>query len=120
MTEYTFLPKPPAGDSCNGCGYCCAMQPCALAEEFLACTVGPCVALEAQGGRTACGLVRNPLGYLFKAAHPEVDVPVLAAPVVTAEALALSQEIARALGVGRGCDSDDDAESAAWPAQLRA
>lgn len=115
MTTTPALPKPRFGAPCNGCGYCCTAQPCALAEEFLKCSAGPCVALERQGERTTCGLVRNPLGYLFKAAHPDVEVPVLDAPLVSDEGARLSGEIARVLGVGLGCDSSDDAESAAWP-----
>lgn len=116
MTQPLSLPKPRFGEPCNGCGYCCAVQPCALAEEFLKCVTGPCVALE----RTGCGLVRNPLGYLFKAAHPESDVPVLDAAHTSAVASELSAEMACALGIGKGCDSDDDAESAAWPVRLQA
>lgn len=120
MIEYPNLQKPPIGAPCNGCGYCCAVQPCALAEEFLKCTEGPCVALERDGERTGCGLVRNPLGYLFKAAHPDSDVPALDAPACSEVASQLSADMARALGIGKGCDSDDDAESAAWPVLLRA
>ena len=120
MTQLPSLPKPRFGEPCNGCGYCCSVQPCALAEEFLKCTTGPCVALERDGERTGCGLVRNPLGYLFKAAHPEVEVPVLDAPHTSEVAAELSSEMARALGIGKGCDSDDDAESAAWPLLLQA
>jgi hypothetical protein len=116
MTDIPYSQKPRFGEPCNGCGYCCTMQPCALAEEFLKCTTGPCVALERDGDRTGCGLVRNPLGYLFKAAHPQADVPVLDAPLATQAGSELSADMARALGIGLGCDSDDDADSEAWPA----
>ena len=91
-----------------------------LAQEFLQCTTGPCIALEVQGNRAGCGLVRNPLGYLFKAAHPEADVPLLDAPLPCEASSQLSAEMAGALGIGKGCDSDDDAMSAAWPVLLRA
>lgn len=91
-----------------------------LAQEFLKCSTGPCIALEVQGDRTGCGLVRNPLGYLFKAAHPEADVPLLDAPLPSEATSQLSAEMAGALGIGKGCDSDDDAFSAAWPAPLLA
>jgi hypothetical protein len=86
-----------------------------LAQEFLKCTTGPCIALEVQGDRTGCGLVRNPLGYLFKAAHPDAEVPILDAPFANEDGGTLSKEIARALGVGMGCDANDDEDSAAWP-----
>lgn len=108
------LPKPPQGSACTGCGYCCAVEPCQLAREHLKCTVGPCVALEVRDGRTFCGLVRNPLGYLFQAAHPEADTPVLEAAPDVEEGHRLSVELASALGLGQGCDAADDDESATW------
>lgn len=79
---------------------------------------GPCVALETRDGKSSCGLVRNPLGYLFKAAHPEAEVPVLDAAPLLEDGLRLSRQIAEALGVGRGCDASDDDESAAWPSLI--
>lgn len=103
------------GEPCNGCGYCCTAEPCTLAKDFLNCVTGPCIALEVQGERTGRGLVRNPLGYLFKAVHPDADVPLLAAPPLSEVTSQLSADMAAALGIGKGCDSDDDAESAAWP-----
>lgn len=109
------LSKPKIGLPCNGCGYCCTVEPCSLASEFLHCEKGPCVALETRDGKFSCGLVRNPLGYLFKAAHPDVDVQVLDAAPQIEEAVRLSRNIAEALGVGRGCDSLDDEHSEAWP-----
>ena len=112
------IAKPRSGEPCNGCGYCCTLEPCALAQEVLRCSTGPCVALEDRDGRMTCGLVRNPLGYLFKAAHPDVDVPVLEAAPEAEASGQLSAQFAEALGIGRGCDSDDDAESALWPARL--
>jgi hypothetical protein len=115
MNPLSNLPKPKFGEACNGCGYCCTAQPCMLAQEFLHCTTGPCVALETQDGKTLCGLVRNPLAYLFQAAHPEADVATLdAAPEIEAGAQ-LSVRFAAALGIGQGCDADDDDESARWP-----
>lgn len=113
--ELPRLTKPIQGSACNGCGYCCATEPCALAHEFLHCTVGPCVALEVREGRTFCGLVRNPLGYLFKAAHPQADVPLLEEAPDNDEGHRLSVKLAAALGLGHGCDASDDEESAAWP-----
>jgi hypothetical protein len=112
-------PKPKFGDACNGCGYCCTVQSCKLAEEFLRCVTGPCVALEVREGKTVCGLVRNPLGYLFKAAHPDDDTPVLDAAPDFEAGKQLSADLAAALGIGLGCDADDDEESAAWPLHWR-
>jgi len=86
---------------------------------MLNCHTGPCVALEALGDRHVCGLVRNPLAYLFKAAHPTADVPLLDPPPPGEAAARLSADLASALGLGMGCDSDDDFPSlAAWNARL--
>ena len=83
--------KPEEGAPCNGCGFCCAAEPCGLAVEFLGATAGPCPAMEFDAGRFWCGLVRNPSSYL--------DMPAFGDPVVGAI-------FARAVGIGRGCDSD--------------
>jgi hypothetical protein len=89
------LPKPRKGEACNGCGMCCTVEPCALAREFLACSEGPCVALEHEAGRTFCGLVRRPVHYLLKQDAPQsVTGP-------------LQAQLAGMLGLGHGCDSDD-------------
>lgn len=93
------------------------MQPCQLAQEFLHCYTGPCVALEASEGRTICGLVRNPLGYLFWVSHPDALSPANAPASDHPESQALSAELAQALGLGRGCDSEDDDDSLAWTLQ---
>lgn len=113
------LPKPKFGSPCNGCGYCCTVQPCMLAREMLNCTEGPCVALESQGDRHVCGLVRNPLAYLYKANNPGADVPLLDPAPASEAAGRLSAEIASALGLGMGCDAEDGLPShAAWEAGL--
>lgn len=111
MVNQPVLQKPKFGDSCNGCGYCCTAQPCMLAQEFLHCSTGPSVPLESTAGRSICGLVRNPLGYLFIAAHPGTDVPVLEAAPPSAAGLDLSDRFATALGIGKGCDADDELET---------
>ncbi len=109
------LTKPAYGLACNGCGFCCTSAPCGLAKEFLHAPEGPCLAMEVKDGRAVCGLVRNPLGYLFKAAHPEAEVPVLDAAPTVEESYRLSVRLAAALGFGTGCDAVDDTLSAAWP-----
>lgn len=103
-----MIPKPLRGHPCNGCGYCCSVEPCALAREFLGCSTGPCGALESREGRTVCGLVRNPLAYLFRAANPGADVDVLSPAPANEKSARLSTELAAALGLGLGCDADDD------------
>jgi len=107
--------KPKYGQPCNGCGYCCTTEPCALASDYLDCQTGPCVALEYEDGKSNCGLVRNPLGYLYRKVHPGTDASILHDPYVIEHGAALSAQIAAALGVGRGCDSDDDQQSSSWP-----
>ena len=107
QTTSPLLPKPKFGEACNGCGHCCTVEPCALAREHLHCVAGPCVALEARDGRTTCGLVRNPLGYLYKAAHPNEDVPLLDSPPAVEAGHQLSVQLAAVLGIGLGCDAED-------------
>lgn len=91
------IAKPAHGAPCNGCGYCCTAQPCALAVDFLGCTEGPCIALEAEAGRTFCGLVRRPVHYLLN------RNPALPA----AQSAPLSVSFAFLLRLGAGCDADD-------------
>jgi hypothetical protein len=116
----SLLSKPASGEPCNGCGYCCTVGPCQLAQEFLKCTTGPCVALESRNGKNICGLVRNPLGYLFKAANPDTEFSVLDVAPESEAGSQLSENIASALGIGKGCDADDDEESAIWPKRFPA
>ena len=86
--------KPILGDPCNGCGYCCAMEACALAREYISADIpGPCPALEFEGGRLRCGLVRRPSLYMRL-------------PNEWADAL-LGSLFAQMLGVGKGCDAED-------------
>lgn len=110
-------PKPKRGDTCPGCGYCCAVQPCEIATEFLgAASAGVCPALErdAATGGTACGMIVRPLHYLLadglKHWGATADDPALQPSQAE-----LATSIAQALGAGRGCDSDDDQNSKLWP-----
>lgn len=96
-----FLPKPKIGSDCNSCGMCCTVEPCKLANEFLDCHVGPCIALEREGLAQVCGLVRRPAWYMFGEDRPANE---------TGE---LSVYFANALGIGRGCDADD-VEPSMW------
>ncbi|WP_157077152.1 hypothetical protein [Curvibacter delicatus] len=74
------------------------------------------MALEMHEGTARCGFVRNPLAYLFKAVHPDADVPVLDAPPAIEHGYQLSVRFATVLGFGKGCDADDDEDTAAWSA----
>lgn len=57
--------KPPTFSPCNGCGLCCIATPCGLALTYVpgAAPGYPCPALEWEGGRSWCGMVRRPLHY---------------------------------------------------------
>lgn len=115
MSEFSLPAKPFSGEPCNGCGYCCTASPCQLAIDYLHCSQGPCVALETKDGRTHCGFVRNPLGYLFDTEKRQSEgMAKDAAPDLDA-ARALSDTIAQVLGIGRGCDAEDDEDARAWP-----
>lgn len=87
-----ILQKPTFGSACNGCGYCCKEQACWISENLLQSTVAPCIALETDGERYFCGMVRNPSHYL----QLKFDGNAMLQPMIFA-----------ALGVGKGCDSDD-------------
>jgi hypothetical protein len=77
------LAKPRMGDACNGCGLCCRMEVCALGVPVFGAEA-PCTGLIEAGGRTWCSLV-----VMEPAAGPD-------------------RRIASALGIGMGCDADDD------------
>ena len=58
--------KPPVGRACNGCGVCCAAQPCPLGMWLSGRTRGACAVLrwnEAQG-RYLCGALHAPKQHL--------------------------------------------------------
>lgn len=87
-------PKPAFGQACNGCGYCCAAEPCGIALEYISPHLaGPCPALEFEDGRFHCGMVRRPGLYM-------------SLPNDWADAF-LGPLFARMLGVGKGCCADD-------------
>lgn len=58
--------KPAPGQACNGCGVCCAAEPCPLARVFLWQWHGACRALEwdAAGLQYRCGMLLQPARYL--------------------------------------------------------
>jgi hypothetical protein len=90
-------PKPPEAAPCNGCGICCAAEPCPIGVLVSGRRTGACKALmwvddeEIGGGRYRCGMV----------GAPQVVVPRLPralAPLVSRLAL-------RWISAASGCDS---------------
>jgi len=59
-------PKPLLGAPCNGCGVCCAAEPCSVSRIFLQRRQGACPALEWGDGarRYYCGMVQWPSRYI--------------------------------------------------------
>lgn len=53
--------KPREGAPCNGCGLCCAMTPCVVAQEALGQSEGRCRALVFDSDRYWCDLLRGNL-----------------------------------------------------------
>jgi hypothetical protein len=78
--------KPPAGQPCNGCGACCATEPCPLGAVMSRRRSGACVALEwsETDARYQCGLMRK-------------------AAATGRPALRL---VARWIAAGKGCDAE--------------
>ncbi len=97
----TAFAKSAHGAPCNGCGACCRDQVCPLGMYVFGRTAGPCPALEPDGPKAVCGLVRSPARY---------------APVRTFAHGAERMRAAAALliGAGHGCD----AQAAGEPADL--
>ncbi len=77
--------KPAPGTDCNGCGVCCAAEPCPLGLILFRRRRGPCPALEWEepSRRYRCGLLTRPGWWR------------LLAPLA-----------ARWIAAGQGCDSD--------------
>ncbi|MBV8467961.1 MAG: hypothetical protein JO218_18615 [Burkholderiales bacterium] len=91
-------PKPAFGAPCNGCGVCCAAEPCPVGRRLFRVEAGACPALVwlADEGRYACGVLRDPHSYLRFLPR-------------SAEGLA-RRWIARRIAAGAGCDSDASVE----------
>ncbi len=58
--------KPATGAACNGCGLCCAAEPCPLGMLLSRRRHGACVALQwsADDGRYHCGALAQPSKWL--------------------------------------------------------
>jgi hypothetical protein len=86
--------KPAEGAPCNGCGVCCAVEPCPVGQLVSRRRSGACSALvwqEAQQ-RYVCGLVSEPQAHLPRALG-------WTAPL-------LSRWARRLIAAGIGCDAD--------------
>lgn len=84
MIALPYLTKPRRGEPCNGCGLCCSIEVCAIGEKIFG-DVSPCPALKYADGRTYCELV-----LMEKDENPRLPFMVH-----------------KALGIGKGCCSDD-------------
>lgn len=58
--------KPNLGQACNGCGVCCAAEPCPVSLALLWPHQTPCRALiwQEETQRYVCGMVAQPANYL--------------------------------------------------------
>ena len=83
--------KPALGAPCNGCGLCCAAEPCPLGMLLSRRRRGTCIALfwDAAETRYRCGVITDPRRHL----------PWL--PAAIARRLAH-----RWIAAARGCDAD--------------
>ncbi|MBQ68864.1 hypothetical protein CL689_02260 [Candidatus Saccharibacteria bacterium] len=59
-------------------------------------------------------MTKNPLGYIFKAAHPHDDLAFPQQANLVEENRNIGKRVAEVIGAGRGCDSIDDEQSAMW------
>ena len=86
--------QPEVGAPCNGCGVCCAIEPCPLGVLASRRMHGRCAALVwmDDAGRYRCGLIEEPAKHLPRLLRRW-------APVVTRIAR-------RYVSAGSGCDSD--------------
>jgi hypothetical protein len=92
--------KPALGEACNGCGVCCAWQPCPLGVLASGRRQGACAALvwESEAAHYRCAMVADP------GAHWP-GLPVLLRPALQALAR-------RWIAAGAGCDCSADAHPA--------
>ena len=90
--------KPAVGAACNGCGVCCASEPCPAGMLVSRRRQGACDALrwQAAGGLYRCGLVAEAPAFLPRALR-------WAAPL-------LARWARRAIAASRGCDSEVQVE----------
>lgn len=94
-------PKPPTGQSCNGCGVCCLAEPCPVGMLISRKRKGPCKALVWSGpeSRYWCGVAIEPARF---------TAPRWLAGLARRFAL-------RWIAAGQGCDCDFEAERVSSP-----
>lgn len=92
-------PKPAEGAPCNGCGLCCAAEPCPMGVLVTRRLTGTCKALRwsDNDGRYLCGMVSAP-GQVLP------WLPAMAAPI-------LSRPARRWIASASGCDASLVAEA---------
>ena len=92
--------KPAESAPCNGCGVCCAAEPCPIGAIVSRRRTGACAALlwNSDAGLYRCGLVGDP-----RAVLPRLPRPL--APLV-------SRFARRWISAASGCDSSLVVESA--------
>lgn len=93
--------KPGPDAPCNGCGICCAAEPCPVAYLFLFQRSGRCRALlwQEEQARYACGMVLQP--DCFSRLIPEFSRRWMGAFFATR------------IAAGKGCDSDIEVDEPA-------
>ncbi|MFZ6675582.1 hypothetical protein [Undibacterium sp. Xuan67W] len=105
--------KPAPGQACNGCGVCCAAEPCPVARIWLRQRHDACRALQWSDDhqRYRCGLLLSPAMYLRWMTYLPSFLPSFVRSV--AERLAqnflqrlLQRLFRRWIALGIGCDSD--------------
>lgn len=75
--------KPAFGETCNGCGFCCAAEVCKLGKHIHGdAQEAPCPSLVFQNGRFWCGAV------------------------LAADSMGLGPALRFSLGIGAGCDAE--------------
>ena len=91
--------KPAEGHACNGCGVCCASEPCPIGAIVSRRLHGACAALEWSdaSGLYRCGIAASPSKHLL--AGLRWIAPVLAKFTL------------RFISAGSGCDCDVTVES---------
>jgi hypothetical protein len=92
MKDLPVLNKPKRGDPCNSCGLCCIEEACGISVAVFGDDRTPCAALEKEGDKFLCGLIRSPQKYVE-------NMTVNGAKV-------FSVKVAEMLGVGKGCCAD--------------
>ena len=97
--------KPAHGAACNGCGLCCAAQPCPLGMLLSRRRSGACLALRWPQDRYRCGVLVDARGVLSQA------LPGLVRWLEPVLASLLRRVGARWIAAGTGCDSSLQVDS---------